>query len=169
MAGISPGKAKSRPAPECCGWRAYVATLLPFPVAVLLLTMVFGYTPRLDQSHGLPAIAFYLRQFPVSLFNGLATAALGAGPPGEEGQWSHPTETRKCERTAGFGTGLSPGYDRDWSTAVGREWDIFAVTTGTPPRTTAYAPTLDIPRDAQARLGMGNTGRFLPDRFWPVL
>jgi membrane protease YdiL (CAAX protease family) len=70
-----------------CGWRAYAAALVPIPVTLLLLTVVLGYTPRLDRAHGLPAVAFYLTLFPVSLFNGLATVAMGAGPLGEEGGW----------------------------------------------------------------------------------
>ncbi|MDR6126386.1 hypothetical protein [Sphingomonas sp. SORGH_AS_0438] len=30
-----------------CGWRAYAAALLPFPIALLLLTIALGYAPRL--------------------------------------------------------------------------------------------------------------------------
>lgn len=70
-----------------CGWRAYVAALLPFPLILLLLTFVLGYVPRLEGLHGQPAILLYLTVFPVSIFNGLATAIMGAGPLGEEGGW----------------------------------------------------------------------------------
>lgn len=70
-----------------CGWRAYAAALLPFPIVVLLLTFVLGYAPRLEGLHGRPAILLYLTIFPVSIFNGLATAIMGAGPLGEEGGW----------------------------------------------------------------------------------
>jgi membrane protease YdiL (CAAX protease family) len=70
-----------------CGWRTYAAALVPIPVALLVLTIALGYTPRPDKAHALPAIAFYLTLFPVSLFNGLATVAMGAGPLGEEGGW----------------------------------------------------------------------------------
>jgi membrane protease YdiL (CAAX protease family) len=70
-----------------CGWRAYAAALLPIPLATLLLTLLLGYSPRLDQAHGLPTIAFYLTLFPVSLFDGVLTALTGAGPLGEEGGW----------------------------------------------------------------------------------
>jgi len=70
-----------------CGWRAYAAALLPLPLALLLLTFVLGYEPRLAGLHGQPAVLFYLTIFPVSIFNGLATALLGAGPLGEEGGW----------------------------------------------------------------------------------
>lgn len=70
-----------------CGWRAYAAALLPLPLVLLLLTFALGYTPRLGGLHGRPAILLYLTMFPVSIFNGLATAILGAGPLGEEGGW----------------------------------------------------------------------------------
>ena len=70
-----------------CGWRAYAAALLPLPLSLLLLTFVLGYEPRLDGLHGRPSILLYLTIFPVSIFNGLATAIMGAGPLGEEGVW----------------------------------------------------------------------------------
>lgn len=70
-----------------CGWRAYAFALLPVPLTLLVLTVVLGYTPRLDKAHGLSSTAFYLTLFPISLFNGLATAVMGAGPLGEEGGW----------------------------------------------------------------------------------
>ena len=70
-----------------CGWRAYAAALLPLPLALLLLTFVLGYSPRLEGLHGRPSILLYLTVFPVSIFNGLATAIMGAGPLGEEGGW----------------------------------------------------------------------------------
>lgn len=70
-----------------CGWRAYAAALLPFPLALLLLTFVLGYAPRLEGLHGQPPILLYLTIFPVSIFNGLMTAIMGAGPLGEEGGW----------------------------------------------------------------------------------
>lgn len=70
-----------------CGWRAYAAALLPLPLVLLLLTFALGYTPRLEGLHGRPTILLYLTMFPVSIFNGLATAILGAGPLGEEGGW----------------------------------------------------------------------------------
>ena len=70
-----------------CGWRAYAAALLPLPLALLLLTFVLGYEPRLEGLHGQPAVLLYLTIFPVSIFNGLATALMGAGPLGEEGGW----------------------------------------------------------------------------------
>ena len=70
-----------------CGWRAYAATLLPLPLSLLLLTFVLGYEPRLEGLHGRPSILLYPTIFPVSIFNGLATAIMGAGPLGEEGGW----------------------------------------------------------------------------------
>ena len=70
-----------------CGWRAYAAALLPLPLALLLLTFVLGYAPRLEGLHGRPAMLLYLTVFPVSILNGLVTAIMGAGPLGEEGGW----------------------------------------------------------------------------------
>ncbi|MEG3091277.1 type II CAAX endopeptidase family protein [Sphingomonas sp. PB1R3] len=70
-----------------CGWRAYAAALLPFPLALLMLTIALGYAPRLEGLHGQPPILLYLTVFPVSIFNGVATAIMGAGPLGEEGGW----------------------------------------------------------------------------------
>ena len=70
-----------------CGWRTYAAALLPFPLALLLLTFTFGYSPRIEGLHGQAPILLYLTMFPVSIFNGVATAILGAGPLGEEGGW----------------------------------------------------------------------------------
>lgn len=70
-----------------CGWHTYAAALLPLPLTLLLLTFVLGYAPRLEGLHGRPAILLYLTIFPVSVFNGLATAIMGAGPLGEEGGW----------------------------------------------------------------------------------
>ena len=70
-----------------CGWRAYAAAVLPLPLSLLLLTYVLGYAPRLEGLHGQPSILLYLTLFPVSIFNGLATAIIGAGPLGEEGGW----------------------------------------------------------------------------------
>ena len=69
-----------------CGWRAYVVALLPLPIAFAALTWLLGYTPQVKQG-GLPAIYFYLTLFPVSIFNGAASAIMGAGPLGEEGGW----------------------------------------------------------------------------------
>ncbi len=70
-----------------CGWRAYAAAVLPFPLALLLLTAALGYAPRLEGLHGQAPILLYLTLFPVSIFNGVATAIMGAGPLGEEGGW----------------------------------------------------------------------------------
>ncbi|UYH55437.1 CPBP family intramembrane metalloprotease [Qipengyuania sp. SS22] len=70
-----------------CGYRAYVAAFLPFPLAVVLLTVLFGYEPIIDQGGGHPAAAFYLTIFPMAIVNGLATVLMGAGPLGEEGGW----------------------------------------------------------------------------------
>ena len=70
-----------------CGWRAYAAALLPFPISLLLLTFVLGYAPRLEGLHGQAPILLYLTLFPASILNGLATAIMGAGPLGEEGGW----------------------------------------------------------------------------------
>ena len=70
-----------------CGWRAYAAAVLPLPLALLLMTFVLGYTPRLEGLHGQAPILLYLTIFPVSIFNGLVTAVMGAGPLGEEGGW----------------------------------------------------------------------------------
>ncbi len=70
-----------------CGWRPYAVALLPLPLVILALTWALGYTPRPGASHGLPGVAFYLTLFPVSVFNGIATVFLGAGPLGEEGGW----------------------------------------------------------------------------------
>lgn len=69
-----------------CGWRAYAVALLPLPIAIAGLTWLLGYTPQAEQG-GPPAILFYLTLFPVSIFNGAATAIMGAGPLGEEGGW----------------------------------------------------------------------------------
>ncbi|MDJ0276065.1 CPBP family intramembrane metalloprotease [Sphingomonas sp. 2R-10] len=70
-----------------CGWRAYAAALMPFPLALLLLTIALGYAPRPEGLHGMAPILLYLTVFPVSIFNGVATAIMGAGPLGEEGGW----------------------------------------------------------------------------------
>lgn len=69
-----------------CGWRAYAVALLPLPIAFAALTWLLGYTPQIKQG-GLTAIFFYLTLFPISIFNGAATAIMGAGPFGEEGGW----------------------------------------------------------------------------------
>lgn len=81
-----------------CGWRAYAAALLPFPLALLLLTAVLGYGPRLEGLHGRPAVLLYLTLFPVSILNGAATALMGAGPLGEEGGWRGYLLPRLLER-----------------------------------------------------------------------
>ena len=81
-----------------CGWRAYAAALLPVPLLVLLLTIVLGYAPRLEGLHGQPAILLYLTVFPVSIFNGVVTAIIGAGPLGEEGGWRGYLLPRLLER-----------------------------------------------------------------------
>jgi uncharacterized protein len=81
-----------------CGWRAYAAALLPFPLVVLLLTLIFGYVPRLEGLHGQPVIFLYLTLFPAPILNGLATAILGAGPIGEEGGWRGYLLPRLLER-----------------------------------------------------------------------
>lgn len=70
-----------------CGWRAYAAAVLPFPLALLLLTIALGYAPRPEGLQGQAPILLYLTIFPVSIFNGVATAIMGAGPLGEEGGW----------------------------------------------------------------------------------
>lgn len=70
-----------------CGWRAYAAALLPFPMAVLLLTLLFGYTPEPSELNGLAPMMAYITIFPVSIFNGIVVVFLGGGPLGEEGGW----------------------------------------------------------------------------------
>lgn len=70
-----------------CGWRAYAVALLPLPLVFLALTVLLGYTPRLDRADAMPGVFFYLTLFPISIFNGLATVLMGAGPLGEEGGW----------------------------------------------------------------------------------
>lgn len=70
-----------------CGWRAYAAALLPFPLAILLVTLALGYRPRIEGLNGLDPILLYVTIFPASILNGAATAILGAGPFGEEGGW----------------------------------------------------------------------------------
>lgn len=70
-----------------CGWRTYAAALLPLPILLLCMTLLLGYSPRMNETQGLPAIAFYLTIFPLSVLNGLATSIIGAGPLGEEGGW----------------------------------------------------------------------------------
>ena len=67
-------------------------------MALLLLTFVLGYVPRLEGLHGQPAFLLYLTVFPVSIFNGLATAIMGAGPLGEEGGWRGYLLPRLLER-----------------------------------------------------------------------
>ena len=81
-----------------CGWRAYAAALLPFPIVLLMLTFMLGYVPQLESLKGQPAILLYLTIFPVSLFNGFATAIMGAGPLGEEGGWRGYLLPRLLER-----------------------------------------------------------------------
>ena len=70
-----------------CGWRAYAAALLPFPIALLILTALFVYVPMPDAAGGDAPTLFYLTIFPVSILNGVATVFMGAGPLGEEGGW----------------------------------------------------------------------------------
>jgi membrane protease YdiL (CAAX protease family) len=70
-----------------CGWRAYAAAFLPFPLAVLLLTVLLGYEPLIDALGGQPAWAFYATIFPAAILNGIVAAVMGAGPIGEEGGW----------------------------------------------------------------------------------
>lgn len=70
-----------------CGWRAYAAAFLPFPLAVLLLTLLLGYEPLIDAPGGQPAWAFYATIFPAAILNGIVAAVMGAGPIGEEGGW----------------------------------------------------------------------------------
>ena len=70
-----------------CGWRAYAAALLPFPIALLILTALFVYVPMPDAAGGDAPALFYLTIFPVSILNGVATVFMGAGPLGEEGGW----------------------------------------------------------------------------------
>lgn len=81
------------------GWRAYLAALLPLPLAIVALTWALGYSPRPGASGGMPATLFWLTLFPVSLFNGIATALMGAGPLGEEGGWRGYLLPRLLERT----------------------------------------------------------------------
>ena len=69
-----------------CGWQVYAAALMPLPIAFAALTWLLGYTPQIKQG-GQPTILFYLTLFPISIFNGVATAIMGAGPLGEEGGW----------------------------------------------------------------------------------
>lgn len=69
------------------GWRAYAVALLPLPLVVVGLTWALGYTPRPSLAHPMPPVAYWLTLFPVSIFNGVATVVLGAGPLGEEGGW----------------------------------------------------------------------------------
>ncbi|TPG38326.1 CPBP family intramembrane metalloprotease [Sphingomonas koreensis] len=92
-----------------CGWRAYLVALVPIPIAMLALTVALGYTPRLDAGHGCPPIAFYLTLFPISVFNGIATAAMGAGPLGEEGGWRGYLLPRLLERGGGVRASLVIG------------------------------------------------------------
>lgn len=70
-----------------CGWPAYAAALLPFPIALLILTVLFGYVPIPNAAGGDAPELFYLTIFPVSILNGAATVIMGAGPLGEEGGW----------------------------------------------------------------------------------
>lgn len=81
-----------------CGWRAYAAALLPLPLALLLLTFVLGYAPRLEGLHGQAPVLLYLTLFPVSILNAVATAIMGAGPLGEEGGWRGYLLPRLLER-----------------------------------------------------------------------
>ena len=81
-----------------CGWRAYAAALLPYPLILILLTFVLGYQPRLEGLHGLAPVFLYLTIFPASILNGLMTAIMGAGPLGEEGGWRGYLLPRLLER-----------------------------------------------------------------------
>lgn len=67
------------------GWRGLAAVALPLPLAVLALTVLLGYAPV--PQDGVAPILFYVTLFPVVVFNGIATAVMGAGPLGEEGGW----------------------------------------------------------------------------------
>lgn len=70
-----------------CGWRTLAVALLPLPIVMLAMTVALGYRPQLSAMPGLSPALFYLTIFPVAIFNGLATAFMGAGPLGEEGGW----------------------------------------------------------------------------------
>lgn len=98
-----------------CGWRAYAAAVLPLPLALLLLTFVLGYAPRIEGLHGQAPVLLYLTVFPVSIFNGLATAILGAGPLGEEGGWRGYLLPRLLER----------GGEARGSLIIGIVWSLW--------------------------------------------
>lgn len=92
-----------------CGWRAYAAAVLPLPLGLLLLTFVLGYAPQLEGLHGQAPVLLYLTVFPVSIFNGLVTAIMGAGPLGEEGGWRGYLLPRLLERGSETRTSLIIG------------------------------------------------------------
>lgn len=69
------------------GWRSAAIVAVALPLAVILLTVLLGYTPkpRAGQQGGvLPA---YLALFPISVLLGAFAGVLGPGPLGEEGGW----------------------------------------------------------------------------------
>ena len=92
-----------------CGWKAYAAGLLPFPLVVLLLTALFGYTPISEGAGGRAAPLFYLTIFPFAVINGVVTTFFGAGPIGEEGGWRGYLLPRLLERHSELGSSLIIG------------------------------------------------------------
>lgn len=67
------------------GWKGVAAIALPLPLSVLALTLALGYAPVPQE--GVPSALFFATIFPAVVFNGVATAIMGAGPLGEEGGW----------------------------------------------------------------------------------
>lgn len=67
------------------GWKGVAAITLPLPLGVLALTLALGYAPVPQE--GVPSALFFATIFPAVVFNGMATAIMGAGPLGEEGGW----------------------------------------------------------------------------------
>lgn len=69
------------------GWRAAAVIALGLPLAMLALTAMLQFTPRVPTGQPQGAMLAYLALFPISIPLAAIAALLGRGPLGEEGGW----------------------------------------------------------------------------------